>query len=196
MAQYASKRGMAGTEEYINALSLLENHLVKGSEAMSKLLKSPVEKKANTFIECLAKVASEKGFGNDFHFIGESNFCSGFYNIDASMDHFHCEPDGGYTMILVPKQNWEGKGENHMVFEFKLGSELVTIPLVPSSLLWFHGMFLTHCQQHNDKEKPKNVRVSVDPIFPVISIGKWWPMVRDQLNKIRIKECPFKPNNY
>ena len=155
MAQYASKKGMDGTKQYKNALSLLESHLVKGSEAMSRLLKSPVVKKANTFIECLATVATEKGFGNNFHFIGKSNFCSSFYNINASTDDFHCDADGGYTMILVPKQSWEGKGENHMVFEFKLGSELVTIPLVPSSLLWFHGMFLTHRQQHNDKEKPK-----------------------------------------
>ena len=75
MAQYASKKGMAGTEQYERALSLLESHLVKGSQGMMQLLKSPVVKKANTFIECLATVASEKGFGDNFHFIRKSNFC-------------------------------------------------------------------------------------------------------------------------
>ena len=36
-----------------------------------------------------------------------------------------------------------------MVFEFNFGLKLVTIALVISSLLWFHGMFLTHQQEQN-----------------------------------------------
>ena len=74
MAQYASKKGMTGTKQNKSALSLLENHLVKGSEAILQLLKLPIVKKANTFIECLATVATEKGFGDDFYFIGKSGF--------------------------------------------------------------------------------------------------------------------------
>ena len=167
---------MAGIKQCKNALFLLESYLVKGSEAISQLLKLSVVKKANAFIECLATVASEKGFGDNFHFIGKLKICSGFYNIDASTDDYHCESDGGYTTILLLKQNWEGMGKNLIIFEFKLGSELVTIPLVPSSLLWFHGMFLTHCQQHNDKEKPKKIVFLLFQyfgLFQLESCGTW-----------------------
>jgi len=55
--------------------------------------------------------------------------------------------------IFVPKQEWKGKNTNYLQFIFHLTGEengILSIPMFPGRILYYHGFLLTHQQMHDD----------------------------------------------
>jgi len=94
------------------------------------------------------------GFHNDLHMKGATGYASLFYNLDARTMEAHTEFDMNMTTIYVQKQEWN-KRMNHLMFQFHLtGNDdgLLSIPMNPGTVLYYHGYLLTH-QQIHDKGK-------------------------------------------
>jgi len=133
----------------------LENGIKNGMSRVSSLLKIYVNfdiLKANAaHLKAIAELSKTAGFKQDFHLKDDSEYASLFYNVDASTMQRHTEFDMNMTTIFVPKQNWEGKETNHLQFIFHLTGDdkgKLLIPMVPGTIIYFHGYLVTHQQIH------------------------------------------------
>jgi len=93
------------------------------------------------------------GFADDLHMLGESEYAILFYNFNASTLEQYTEFDMNMTTIFVPKQDWRGKNKNHLQFIFHLTGDddgILSIPMFPGHILYYHGFLLTHHQMHDD----------------------------------------------
>ncbi len=110
--------------------------------------------KSNTMhLKVIAEISEMAGFEDYFHIQGDSQYASLFYNVDASTMQKHTEFDMNMMTIFVPNQDWEGKEKDHLQFIFHLtGDEkgILLIPMVPGTIIYFHGYLVTHQQIHDN----------------------------------------------
>jgi len=55
--------------------------------------------------------------------------------------------------IFIPNQDWEGKEKDHLQFIFHLtgdDKDILSIPMSPGTIIYFHGYLVTHQQIHNN----------------------------------------------
>ncbi len=133
----------------------LEEGIKNGMSSVASWLASYVGfniLKANaTHLKAIAEISKKSGFEQDFHLKGDSEYASLFYNVDASTMQRHTEFDMNMTTISVPNQNWKGKETNHLQFIFHLTGDdngKLLIPMVPGTIIYFHGYLVTHQQIH------------------------------------------------
>jgi len=106
-------------------------------------------------VRAMCQHAEIAGFAKDLHMLEESKYATTFYNFDASTMECHTEFDMNMTTIFVPKQDWNGKNKNHLQFLFHLtGNDdgILSIPMFPGHILYYHGFLLTHQQMHNNRK--------------------------------------------
>jgi len=104
-------------------------------------------------LKVICQRALMAGFADDLHMLGETGYATLFYNFDASTMEKHTEFDMNMTTIFVPNQEWKGKKANHLQFVFHLTGEdsgILSIPMFPGRILYYHGFLLTHQQLHDD----------------------------------------------
>jgi len=54
---------------------------------------------------------------------------------------------------MVPKQDWVGKKSDHLQFHFHITDDtkgILSIPMKPGTILYYHAYLLTHHQVHNN----------------------------------------------
>jgi len=103
-------------------------------------------------LKAICERAKIAGFENDLYMLGETGYATLFYNFDASTLEKHVEFDMNMTTIFVPKQEWKGKDINHLQFNFHLTGKdngILSIPIFPGRILYYHGFLLTHHQMHD-----------------------------------------------
>jgi len=103
-----------------------------------------------THLRVIAELSRRAGFSGDYHMKGKAAF---FYNFDSSNMTPHTEFDMCMTMHFVPKQDWNGKEPGHLQFCFCLTGDdtgILSIPMVPGSIIYYHPYLLTHHQIHNN----------------------------------------------
>ena len=105
-------------------------------------------------VRAMCQCAEIAGFAEDLHMLEESEYATTFYNFDdASMMECHTEFDMNMTTIFVPKQDWNDKNKNHLQFLFHLTGDddgILSIPMFPGCILYYHGFLWTHQQMHNN----------------------------------------------
>jgi len=107
----------------------------------------------SVLVRAMCQHAEIAGFAQDLHMLEEAEYATTFYNFDASTMERHTEFDMNMTTIFVPKQHWNGKKKNHLQFLFHLtGNDdgILSIPMFPGRILYYHGFLLTHQQMHNN----------------------------------------------
>ena len=155
IATYACKKGMQDSVAFNESYALLQRSLAAGTKAIDELFIGQGEfiKRCCAFMMTMNKAAVKANI-TSLEDIKGTHFHTGFWNINASTDEPHAEEDGGYTLITVPPQEWSQEKQRdtfHLYFEFRINDELtIKIPMTVGTSFWFHGMFLTHRQQHND----------------------------------------------
>ncbi len=103
-------------------------------------------------LRAICERASIAGFDDNLHMLGETGYATLFYNFDASTLEKHIEFDMNMTTIFVLKQEWRGKDRNHLQFIFHLTGDddrILSIPMFPGRILYYHGFLLTHHQMHD-----------------------------------------------
>jgi len=106
-----------------------------------------------THLQVIAELSRRAGFSGDYHMKGKANYAAFFYNFDASTMIPHTKFDMCMTTHFVPKQDWNGKEPGHLQFCFCLtgdDSGILSIPMVPGSIIYYHPYLLTHHQIHNN----------------------------------------------
>jgi len=103
--------------------------------------------------------ANVVGLSENMHMKVDTGYASVFLNIDASTMQPHREFDMNMTTIFIPDQDWRNKEPNHLQFRFHLTEKedgILSIPMKPGSIIYFHAYLLTHHQIHD------NGRSSID----------------------------------
>jgi len=104
-----------------------------------------------THLKAIAEISVMADFSEDFYIKGDSQYALLFYNLDASTMQGHTEFDMNMTTIFVPNQDWEGKEKDHLQFIFHLMGDnkgILSIPMSPGMIIYFHGYLVTHQQIH------------------------------------------------
>jgi len=93
------------------------------------------------------------GLSNDLCFKGDTGYASLFMNFDASTMEPHTKFDMNMTTIFVPQQIWKQKTSDHLTFRFHITGKddgIISIPMKPGTLIYFHAYLLTHHQVHKN----------------------------------------------
>jgi len=104
-------------------------------------------------VRAMCQRAEIAGFAKDLCMLEKGEYTTAFYNFDASTMERHTEFDMNMTTIFVPKQHWNGKNKNHLQFLFHLtgcDDGILSIPMFPGRILYYHGFLLTHQQMHDN----------------------------------------------
>jgi len=135
----------------------LEDGIKKGMSWVGAQLKDyvgfDVLKSNAMHLKAIAEISVMADFSEDFHIKGDARYASLFYNVDASTMQRHTEFDMNMTTIFVPNQDWEGKEKDHLQFIFHVMGDdkgILSIPMVPGTIIYFHGYLITHQQIHDN----------------------------------------------
>jgi len=140
----------------------LKNGIKNGMSWVASQLKTyvgfDVLKSNAMHLKVIEEISELAGFEQDFHIKGDSEYASLFYNVDASTMQRHTEFDMNMTMIFVLNQDWENKENDHLHFIFHLTGDdngILSIPMSPGMIIYFHGYLVTHQQIHDKVDAPK-----------------------------------------
>jgi len=132
---------------------LIIEEMSKACAAVTSFMMYSLHDMSAVQLRAICQRASIAGFTDDLHMLGETGYATLFYNFDASAMAGHTEFDMNMTTIFVPNQEWKGKKPNHLQFIFHLMGEdngILSVPMFPGCILYYHGFLLTHQQLHDD----------------------------------------------